>query len=64
MLPQELYARANGMISLVESGSGLIAPILAGALIGLVGNGGKRVIAAVTFCAAPAGESRRKGWLG
>src|SRR3990172_5318866 len=37
MLPKEQYARANGMISLVESASGVVSPILAGGVIGVLG---------------------------
>jgi len=40
MVPKEQYGRANGMMSLVQAGPGIIAPLLAGALmpaIGLVG---------------------------
>lgn len=40
MLPKEYYGRANGMMSLIETGPGVLAPMLAGALlpaIGLIG---------------------------
>jgi hypothetical protein len=37
MLPKEQYARANGMLELARAGSGILAPILAGALIGFFG---------------------------
>ncbi|MBK8900066.1 MAG: MFS transporter [Anaerolineaceae bacterium] len=37
MLPKKQYARANGMISLAESGSGIFAPVLAGALLSFFG---------------------------
>lgn len=37
MVPKTQYQRASGMISMAESGSGIAAPILAGALIGIVG---------------------------
>ena len=40
MLPKEQYGRANGMFSLAEAGSGVFAPILAAALLGLIGLGG------------------------
>jgi DHA3 family macrolide efflux protein-like MFS transporter len=33
MLPKEKYNRANGMMSLVESGPGVLAPLLAGMLL-------------------------------
>src|SRR3972149_6191475 len=52
MLPKEQYARANGMISLVESASGVVSPILAGVLIGALGIGGILTIAVITFCVA------------
>ena len=37
MVPKAQYQRASGMISMAESGSGIAAPILAGALIGILG---------------------------
>lgn len=49
MLPKKQYARANGMISLAESGSGIFAPVLAGALLGLIGLGGIFFIDIVSF---------------
>lgn len=49
MLPKKQYARANGMISLAESGSGIFAPALAGALLGVIGMGGIFAIDIVTF---------------
>jgi MFS family permease len=52
MLPKAQYARANGMISLVESASGVVSPILAGALIGVLGIGGILTIDVITFCVA------------
>jgi MFS transporter, DHA3 family, macrolide efflux protein len=36
MLPKEQYGRANGLMSLAETGSGIFAPILAGALLALL----------------------------
>jgi DHA3 family macrolide efflux protein-like MFS transporter len=33
MVPKEQYGRANGMMSLIEAGPGVIAPLLAGALL-------------------------------
>jgi MFS family permease len=44
MLPKDQYARANGMLGLVGSGSGIIAPMLAGTLIGPIGLGGLFII--------------------
>lgn len=37
MMSKEHYGRANGMWSLAETGSGVLAPILAGALYGYIG---------------------------
>ena len=39
MIPKKQYQRASGMISMAESGSGIAAPILAGALVGILGFG-------------------------
>ena len=39
MVPKKQYQRASGMISMAESGSGIAAPILAGALVGILGFG-------------------------
>jgi MFS family permease len=39
MIPKEHYARASGMMSVAESGSGILAPLAAGALIGFIGLG-------------------------
>ncbi len=52
MLSKEHYGRANGMMSLAESGSGIFAPILAGALLGLIGFGGIMIIDVITFIIA------------
>ena len=37
MVPKTQYQRASGMISMAESGSGIAAPLLAGALVGILG---------------------------
>ena len=37
MLPKEQYGRANGLLSLAESGSNIFSPLLAGALLGVIG---------------------------
>ena len=50
MVPKQQYERASGMISMAESGSGILAPILAGALIGLVGFDRLWVIFAIDLC--------------
>jgi MFS family permease len=39
MLPKTQFARANAMIGLAESGSGILAPVLAGAILALAGMG-------------------------
>lgn len=52
MLPKEQYARASGMLSLAQSASGILAPILAGALLGVVGVAGIMTIDVVTFVVA------------
>jgi hypothetical protein len=52
MIPKEQYVRANGMMSLAESGSGILAPVLAGALYTLVGLGGIMLIDIVSFIVA------------
>ncbi len=49
MLPKEHYGRANGMMSLAESGSGIFAPLLAGAVLGIVGLGGVLLIDIASF---------------
>lgn len=52
MLSKEQYGRANGMIAVAESGSGILAPMMAGALLPLVGVGGIMAIDVVTFLVA------------
>jgi DHA3 family macrolide efflux protein-like MFS transporter len=49
MLPKAQYARANGMMSLVETAPGIFAPLMAGALIGVIGLTGVLIIDIVTF---------------
>jgi DHA3 family macrolide efflux protein-like MFS transporter len=49
MVPKEQYARANGMMSLVEAGPGVVAPLLAGALLPFIGLTGIMLIDVVTF---------------
>jgi predicted MFS family arabinose efflux permease len=55
MLKKEEYARANGLLSLAESASGIIAPLLAGVLLPLLGLGGVMTIDIVTFVFAVLG---------
>ena len=52
MLPKEQYGRANGMMSLIEAGPGVLSPFLAGALIPLITIGGILFIDTVTFWVA------------
>jgi len=52
MLPKAQYTRANGLMSLVENASFVISPILAGALIGLIGIGGILTIDIISFVIA------------
>lgn len=49
MLPKEQYGRAHGLLSLAEAGSGIFAPVLAGALLGFVGLQGILLIDVVSF---------------
>ena len=52
MIPKEQYGRANGLMSLAETGSGVFAPLLAGALLGLIGLAGIMFLDIVTFIIA------------
>lgn len=52
MLPKEQYGRANGMMSLIEAGPGVIAPLIAGALLPLIGLTGILFIDVATFLLA------------
>jgi DHA3 family macrolide efflux protein-like MFS transporter len=49
MLPKEQYSRANGMMSLIEFGPSVLAPMLAGALLPLIQLTGILVLDVVTF---------------
>jgi DHA3 family macrolide efflux protein-like MFS transporter len=49
MIPKEKYGRANGMMSLIEMGPGVLAPMLAGALLPLIGFTGILSIDVITF---------------
>ncbi len=49
MIPKEQYARANGMMSLIEAGPGVVAPLLAGALLPIVKLTGLLFIDVITF---------------
>jgi len=52
MVPKEQLGRANGMMSLMESGPGIVAPLLAGALLPVFGITGILIIDVVTFILA------------
>jgi predicted MFS family arabinose efflux permease len=52
MLPKEQYARASGMLSLAGSASGVLAPIMAGVLLGPIGITGIMAIDVITFLVA------------
>ena len=49
MVPKEQYTRANGMMSLIESGPGVLAPMLAGLLLPLIYLNGILMIDVITF---------------
>ncbi len=52
MVPKEQYGRADGLMSLMESGPGVLAPLLAGALLPLLGLTGILAIDVATFLLA------------
>ena len=52
MVPKEQLGRANGMMSLVEIGPGVIAPLLAGALLPFIHLTGILLIDVITFVSA------------
>lgn len=52
MLPKENYSRANGMMSLVESVPGVLAPLLAGILLPIITLTGILTIDVITFIVA------------
>ena len=52
MVPKEQYGRANGMMSFVEAGPAVIAPLLAGALLPIIGLNGILALDATTFILA------------
>ncbi len=52
MLPKEQYGRANGLMQLANAASGVFAPLLAGALLSIIGLTGIMVIDIVTFAFA------------
>jgi len=49
MVPKKQYGRANGMMSLIDSGPSVFSPMLAGALLPVIGLTGILTIDVVTF---------------
>src|SRR5215212_8319056 len=52
MIPKEKLGRANGMMSLIDMGPGILAPMLAGALLPVIGLTGILSMDVVTFVLA------------
>jgi MFS family permease len=52
MVPKEQYSRANGMMALIDSGPGVFSPMLAGALLPIIGLTGILTLDVVTFVIA------------
>ncbi len=52
MVPKEQLGRANGLMSLMDMGPGVLAPLLAGALLLVIGLTGIMLIDVVTFLVA------------
>ena len=52
MLPKEQYGRANGLLELANAASGIFAPLMAGALLAVIGLAGIMVIDIITFAFA------------
>jgi len=52
MIPKEQYGRANGMMSLMEMGPGVLAPMLAGAVLPITGLTGILSLDVITFILA------------
>ncbi len=52
LVPKDQYGRANGLVSLADSATTIIAPVLAGILLGVVGIGGIMIADLVTFVIA------------
>lgn len=52
MIPKEKYGRANGMMSLIDMGPGILAPMLAGAFLPVIGLTGILSLDVATFVLA------------
>ena len=55
MIPKEQYTRADGLLGLTESLSGILAPPLAGLFLGIIGLTGIMTVDIITFLAAVGG---------
>jgi MFS transporter, DHA3 family, macrolide efflux protein len=49
MVPKEQLGRANGMMSLIEAGPGVLAPLMAGALLPVIGLTGILTVDVISF---------------
>jgi MFS family permease len=54
MVPKAQYGRANGLVSLADSATTIVAPVLAGILLTFIGIGGVMTIDMITFVLAVA----------
>lgn len=54
MVPKAQYGRANGLVSLADSATTIVAPVLAGVLLTFIGIGGVMTIDVITFVLAVA----------
>ena len=52
MVPKAQYGRANGLVSLADSTTTIVAPVLAGILLAFIGIGGVMTIDVITFVLA------------
>ena len=52
MVPKEQYGRANGLMTLMEAGPGVVAPLLAGAMLPIIGLTGILAFDVITFVLA------------
>jgi len=49
MIPKEKYSRANGMMSLIDTGPSVFSPMLAGAFLPIIGLRGILILDVITF---------------
>ena len=52
LVPKKQFGRANGLVSLADSTTTIVAPVLAGILLGVIGIGGIMTIDIITFVIA------------